>query len=45
VFVIFAWRDKEEYEVPAEEVAAIDRARRSAREQWLAAHAQVGEQV
>jgi cytochrome o ubiquinol oxidase subunit 1 len=38
VFVWFAWRDLEEYEVPAEEVARIDRARRRARQQWLAAH-------
>jgi cytochrome o ubiquinol oxidase subunit I len=45
VFVVFAWRDVEEYEVPAEEVAAIDRARRSARQQWLETHARVGEQV
>ncbi len=28
VFVWFAWRDVEEYEIPAEEVARIDRARR-----------------
>ena len=30
-FVVFAWRDVAEYEVPAEEVARIDRARRAAR--------------
>jgi cytochrome o ubiquinol oxidase subunit I len=30
-FVIFAWRDRTEYEIPAEEVARIDRANRSAR--------------
>jgi cytochrome o ubiquinol oxidase subunit 1 len=30
-FVVFAWRDVHEYEVPAEEVARIDRARRAAR--------------
>lgn len=29
--VIFAWRDVHEYEVPAEEVARVDRARRAAR--------------
>jgi len=45
VFVIFAWRDVEEYEISAEEVAAIDRARRSARQEWLAAHARAEEQV
>jgi cytochrome o ubiquinol oxidase subunit I len=39
VFVWFAWRDTVEYSIPAEEVARIDRARRRAREQWLAQHA------
>jgi cytochrome o ubiquinol oxidase subunit I len=39
VFVRFAWRDVEEYQIPAEEVARADRARRSARAAWLAAHA------
>ncbi len=39
VFVWFAWRDVEAYVVPAEEVASIDRARRAAREAWLAARA------
>ncbi|HET8611285.1 MAG TPA: cytochrome o ubiquinol oxidase subunit I [Sphingomonas sp.] len=34
-FVVFAWRDVEEYEVPAEEVARIDRARRKARLEWM----------
>ncbi len=34
-FVIFAWRNHEEYEIPAEEVARIDRRRRSAREAAL----------
>lgn len=34
-FVVFAWRDEEEYEIPAHEVAAIDRARREARIQAL----------
>jgi cytochrome o ubiquinol oxidase subunit 1 len=42
-FVWFAWRDVEEYVVPAEEVARIDRERRRAREQWLQQHARVGE--
>lgn len=45
VFVVFAWRDVDEYEIPAAEVAAIDRARRRARAQWLAAHAHAEEQV
>jgi cytochrome o ubiquinol oxidase subunit 1 len=30
-FVVFAWRDRTEYEIPAEEVARIDRANRRAR--------------
>ena len=37
-FVVFAWRDEDEYEIPAEEVARVDRARRAARgPEWLAA--------
>jgi cytochrome o ubiquinol oxidase subunit 1 len=40
-FVVFAWRDIHEFEIPAEEVAEIDRARRAAREQWIREH--VGE--
>jgi cytochrome o ubiquinol oxidase subunit 1 len=37
-FVVFAWRDEDEYEIPAEEVARIDRARRAVRgPEWLAA--------
>jgi cytochrome o ubiquinol oxidase subunit 1 len=32
-FVVFAWRDRTEYEIPAEEVARIDRANRLARGQ------------
>jgi cytochrome o ubiquinol oxidase subunit I len=36
VFVWFAWRDREEYVIPAAEVARADRARRRAREEWLA---------
>ena len=39
VFVWFAWRDVEEYQIPAEEVAKVDRARRRARAEWLVAHA------
>jgi cytochrome o ubiquinol oxidase subunit 1 len=34
-FVVFAWRDVSEFEVPAEEVARVDRARRAAREALL----------
>jgi cytochrome o ubiquinol oxidase subunit 1 len=34
-FVVFAWRDVSEYEVPAEEVARVDRARRAARDAFL----------
>jgi cytochrome o ubiquinol oxidase subunit 1 len=30
-FVVFAWRDHDEYEIPAEEVARIDRANRAER--------------
>src|SRR6185312_5193511 len=30
-FVIFAWRDVQEFEVPAEQVASVDRNRRAAR--------------
>jgi cytochrome o ubiquinol oxidase subunit 1 len=40
-FVVFAWRDRGEYMIPAEEVARIDRANRTARSaelaQWQAA--------
>jgi cytochrome o ubiquinol oxidase subunit 1 len=39
-FVVFAWRDIHEFEVPADEVARIDRARREAREAWLREHAE-----
>jgi cytochrome o ubiquinol oxidase subunit 1 len=35
-FVVFAWRDAEEYVLPAEEVARIDRERRRVRAQALA---------
>jgi cytochrome o ubiquinol oxidase subunit I len=42
VFVWFAWRDVEEYVIPAEEVARIDRERRRARAEWLAEHARAG---
>lgn len=35
-FVLFAWRDKDEYTVPASEVKKLDQERRLARETWLA---------
>jgi cytochrome o ubiquinol oxidase subunit 1 len=41
-FVVFAWRDINEFEVPAEEVARVDRARRAAREALLERLAQQG---
>jgi cytochrome o ubiquinol oxidase subunit I len=34
-FVVLAWRDKEEYEIPAEDVARIDRERRRVRTEVL----------
>lgn len=34
-FVVFAWRDVHEFEVPADEVARVDRARRAARAAFL----------
>jgi cytochrome o ubiquinol oxidase subunit 1 len=34
-FVVFAWRDVHEFQVPVEEVARVDRARRAAREAFL----------
>jgi cytochrome o ubiquinol oxidase subunit I len=39
VFVWFAWRDREDYVIPAEEVARADRARRRVRAEWLAQNA------
>jgi cytochrome o ubiquinol oxidase subunit I len=38
VFVWFAWRDVEEYVIPAEEVARADRQRRRVRDEWLEAN-------
>ena len=35
-FVVFAWRDRVEYVIPAETVALIDRANRAARSEWIA---------
>jgi cytochrome o ubiquinol oxidase subunit I len=43
VFVWFAWRDVEEYVIPAEEVARLDRERRRVRQEWLAQHARISE--
>jgi cytochrome o ubiquinol oxidase subunit 1 len=43
VFVWFAWRDKAENEIPAEEVARVDRARREVRARWLERQVRVGE--
>jgi cytochrome o ubiquinol oxidase subunit 1 len=43
VFVWYAWRDVVEYEIPAEEVARLDRARRQARQEWLDEYARAGE--
>ena len=34
-FVWFAWRDESEYEIPVEEVAAVDQRRRAARIAWM----------
>ncbi len=43
VFVWFAWRDVEEYEIPADAVARADRDRRRARAEWLDHHERAGE--
>jgi len=40
-FVVFAWRDEDEYAIPADEVARIDRANRSARSAVLKRLAQM----
>jgi cytochrome o ubiquinol oxidase subunit 1 len=42
VFVWYAWRDIPEEEIPAEEVARIDRAHRKKRADWLARHSETG---
>jgi cytochrome o ubiquinol oxidase subunit 1 len=34
-FLVFAWRDYTEFEIPAEAVARIDRANREARAEYL----------
>ncbi|WP_368516577.1 cbb3-type cytochrome c oxidase subunit I [Rhizobium sp.] len=41
-FVVFAWRDVHEFEVSADEVARVDRGRRSAREAMLARMSEQG---
>jgi cytochrome o ubiquinol oxidase subunit 1 len=41
-FVVFAWRDVHEFEVSVDEVARVDRARRSAREALLARMSEQG---
>ena len=38
VFVIFAWRDVTEYDISAEDVARIDRERRTSRRRYLLNH-------
>jgi cytochrome o ubiquinol oxidase subunit 1 len=43
VFVWFAWRDVDEYVIPAEEVARLDRERRHARQAWLDANVRAEE--
>ena len=44
-FVWFAWRDKDEYTVPASEVKKLDQERRHAREAWLAHQVNAGEAI
>ncbi len=41
-FVVFAWRDVNEVEIPAEEVERVDRARRASRQAVLESVAQAG---
>ncbi len=41
-FVWFAWRDEDEYEIPASEVQRLDGERRRAREEWLAREGNLG---
>jgi cytochrome o ubiquinol oxidase subunit 1 len=43
VFVWFAWRDVEEYEIPAAEVAEAERERRKVRQAWLDQHPRIVE--
>jgi cytochrome o ubiquinol oxidase subunit I len=43
VFVWFAWRDVEEYAIPAAEVAQQERERRKIRQEWLDQHPRIAE--
>jgi cytochrome o ubiquinol oxidase subunit I len=43
VFVWLAWRDVEEYEIPAAEIAEAERERRRIRQQWLDQHPRIAE--
>jgi cytochrome o ubiquinol oxidase subunit I len=43
VFVWFAWRDVEEFEIPAAEIAEAERERRRIRQQWLDQHPRITE--
>jgi cytochrome o ubiquinol oxidase subunit 1 len=42
-FVWFAWRDEDEFTVPASEVERLDAKRRRAREEWIAKGLDIGE--
>jgi cytochrome o ubiquinol oxidase subunit 1 len=42
-FVWFAWRDEDEFTVPASEVEQLDTKRRRAREEWIASGVDIGE--
>lgn len=42
-FVWFAWRDEDEFTVPASEVERLDTKRRRAREEWIASGVDIGE--
>ena len=44
-FVWFAWRDKDEFTVPASEVERLDSERRRAREEWIASGIDLSEAV
>lgn len=44
-FVWFAWRDRDEFTVPASEVKKLDQERRLAREAWLAREVNTGEAI
>ncbi len=40
-FAVFAWRERDEYEMPADEVQRTDEANLNARAAWLEQHVQV----